>query len=253
MKALRIEKTELADSVICYRVYGMNIFGINWYDYPDDNLREIEDEPFFIFMEYFFNKHGAIGHLGYAALDNWRNALSENNKGFILNIHTPDEFLSKIKNPREVLVSIYSGTFYDGVAFGGTSLIYEDATIEIFKMLFSCLPIEDCVAYYLHKGNSFVINEIENSLSKFTSDTDVIQRLLKSVPCLIRPEDDGCYMEIYVNDPLYEQDVLTAASNADKYITSNKWYIKNCDDLEWDGSDEEIGEMCYRTRNRKRR
>ncbi|MBF0292450.1 MAG: hypothetical protein HQK86_09880 [Nitrospinae bacterium] len=253
MKVLKIEKRDMADGVTCYYVFGMQIFGLNSYDYPDDNLREIEDEPFFIFMEYFFNKYGAIGHLGYPALHNWTNAL--NHKGdFIRNIHTPNDFLSKIKNPKEVLVSIYSGSFFDGVVeYGEKSILFEDASIEIFKILFTCLPMEGCVAYYFHRGDHFIINEIEHSLSNFTSDTDVIQSILKSAPFFIRPEHDGCYMEVYVSDPLYEHDVLMAASNADNYITSNKWYIKNCNDLEWDGSDEKIGEMCYMMRDRRRK
>lgn len=251
MKALRIEKTEMADGITCYRVYGMNIFGLNSYDYPDDNLREIKDRPIFIFMEYFFNKYRAIGHLGHPALHNWENALNHKN-GFIRNIHTPHEFLVKINNPREVLVSIYVGRFFDGVAFGGKSILFEDASLEIFKMLFTCLSMEDSVAYYFHKGGRFQINEIEHSLSNFTSDTDVIQSILKNVPYLIRPVYDGCWMEIFTSDPLFEHDVLTAALNADNYITNNKWYIKNCDDLEWDGSDEEVSEMCYMKRNSKR-
>lgn len=225
---VRIEM-ESKNSIICYRILGLNIFVSNTHREGRDLIKEEMGElPYLKFISCLASAYSTVCLIGSPAPENWMNDMKGEGKTVSMN-----DFLENDTPYCQVPVWYYGGTFGKGHDYG-PSIIFALPDTEMLKRLPATFMASDAVALLLYKEGKDGMEAVASSLINIPRENTVIEALLQEARYLVISQADYQYLEVYTKAINAEDELKRAGDESSKYIAFTAWYQAHKDNLRWD-------------------
>lgn len=223
---IRIDKKIKPTGVVCFQIFGLNLFAVNKFDEGSD--LEVK------FIASLIAPYETICLIGSPAPENWMNDMRRQGK-----VVSMQDFWGKETLYRSVPVWYYGGQFGGGHEYG-PSFVFPLRDQEMLTKLSRVFMGWDAVALLLYEKAKDGLRTAQDALATFTREEALVETILRDARYLILTQADCQYLEVYTRAPDVEPEVHTAAVEIETYIKSTAWYQKHKASLVWDET-----ELCY--------
>jgi energy-converting hydrogenase Eha subunit C len=224
---VKIEKTEKANGVWCYRILGLNVFAVN--------KVEVEEYLDLKFIADLTQPYKTICLIGAPAPANWKNEMKRQGKTVRI-----EDLLGAGSGYYEIPLWYYGGNFGKYSQEYGSSLLIELRNKKMLHELSEVFGQWDALALLLYREGKEGLTAAQNALSEFTTETALMNALLQEAMCVVLTQADCQYLEVYTKASVVAEEVDAAAKKAEEFIKRTDWYQKHKANLVWDET-----ELCY--------
>ncbi len=232
-RLVKIERDSVNNGLLRYRVFGLNVFVANTAQ-GDSRLLALQDKPGLKFLGALAQRYETVCLLGSPAPDNWRNQMQREGRPARI-----EDLLGKETSRSGVHVSYYGGTFRAEQDYG-PSLLFGLRDQELLAKLSHPFLGWDALALLMYVNGKDGLSAAQTALRGFTTETDLIETLLREARYLVLTQADCQYVEVYTKASDAGDELDAAGMEAEAYIKSTEWYQKNKATLVWDET-----ELCY--------